>query len=148
MTAMDLLETIGSIKDKYVLEADCRSVHSQKHISIRRTLLIAAVIALILMLVGCAVVYILNLQNMKVGEYNAFIPSSEAKPIGQVISSKMISLQGFTGNPNCKASLEWQKFSEIYDQDGNLLKETDTHDFQEPIEYMSYYCYTQEMKKK
>lgn len=56
MTTMDLLETIGSIKDQYVLEADS-SAHSQKHISIRRTLLIAAVIALMLLLVGCAVAY-------------------------------------------------------------------------------------------
>lgn len=56
MTAMDLLEAIGSIKDQYVLEADS-STNSQKHISIRRTLLIAAVIALTLLLVGCAVAY-------------------------------------------------------------------------------------------
>lgn len=57
MTAMDLLETIGSIKDQYVLEADSSSSHSQKHISIHRTLLIAAVTALTLLLVGCAVAY-------------------------------------------------------------------------------------------
>ena len=35
----------------------------------RRPLLIAAVVAMLLMLVGCAVVYALRLQDLKIGEF-------------------------------------------------------------------------------
>lgn len=146
MTAMELLETIGSIKDKYVLEAYCNNASSQIHISIRRTLLIAAVITLALLLVGCAAVYVFSLQNMKIGSYSNTIPTCEADSSGSIVSSDMISLQGYAGTPNYKAALEWQKFLEDYDQDGELLKKADTDDFQVPMEYMSYNCYTQEMK--
>lgn len=146
MTAMELLETIGSIKDKYVLEVYCNKASSQRHISIRRTLLIAAVIMLVLLLVGCTAVYVLNLQNMKIGSYSNTIPTCEAESIGSIVSSDMISLQGYAGTPNYNAALEWQQFLEAYDQDGELLKKADTDDFQVPMEYMSYNCYTQEMK--
>ena len=111
MTAMDLLETIGSIKDQYVLEADS-SAHSQKHISIRRTLLIAAVIALMLLLVGCAVVYILRMQNLKVGEYSFYVPT-EYDENGNVIPVEtqepitLLSLQG----TNMEALAEWLAFT-------------------------------------
>ena len=36
--------------------------------SIRRPLLIAAIIAVMLLLVGCAVAFVLSIQNMKVGD--------------------------------------------------------------------------------
>jgi len=148
MTAMDLLETIGSMKDKYVLEAYCDSPHAQKHLSIRRILLIAAILTLAILLVGCAVVYVLNLQNMKIGKDTQIIPACKAESSGRIESSDIISLQGFAGTANFKASLEWRQFLETYDQDGELLKKADTDDFQEPIEYMAYNCYTQEMKEK
>lgn len=54
------------------------------HSRIRRPLLIAAIIATMLLLVGCAVAYVLSIQNMKVGddhyvtpvfdEYNIMVP--------------------------------------------------------------------------
>ena len=40
----------------------------KKRMSIRRPFLIAAIIALLLMLVGCAVVYVLSMQEIKLGE--------------------------------------------------------------------------------
>ncbi|MGN0977486.1 MAG: DUF4179 domain-containing protein [Faecousia sp.] len=58
MTAMDLLETIGCIKDSYVLEAHSAQKTKKKSVSLRRMLLIAAMIALMLLLVGCCVAYV------------------------------------------------------------------------------------------
>ena len=40
----------------------------KKRMSIRRPFLIAAIIALLMMLVGCAVVYVLSMQEIKLGE--------------------------------------------------------------------------------
>lgn len=55
MTELELLELLGSVKDSYV--ADARSP-VQKVRTLRRPLLIAAMIALALLLVGCTVAYV------------------------------------------------------------------------------------------
>ena len=61
MKAMDLLVGFGSVKDSYVIGAEefRQGKHNAqiKRISIRKAWLIAAVIALTLLLVGCAVAY-------------------------------------------------------------------------------------------
>lgn len=55
MTSMELLELLGSVKDSYV--ADART--PQKKIkTLRRPLLIAAIVTLMLLLVGCTVAYV------------------------------------------------------------------------------------------
>lgn len=58
MTSMELLEILGSARDKYVLEAHSDPAVPVKRVSLKRTLLIAAVIGLTLLLVGCAVAYV------------------------------------------------------------------------------------------
>lgn len=55
MTALELLELLGSAKDSYVAEA---RKPVQKVRTLRRPLLIAAMIALALLLVGCTVAYV------------------------------------------------------------------------------------------
>ncbi len=55
MTGMELLELLGNVKDSYVAEAH---TPVQKVRTFRRPLLIAAMIALALLLVGCTVAYV------------------------------------------------------------------------------------------
>ena len=61
MKAMDLLVGFGSVKDSYVISAEefrqGKQKAHMKRLSTRKMWLIAAVIALILLLVGCAVAY-------------------------------------------------------------------------------------------
>lgn len=61
MKAIDLLVGFGSVKDSYVIGAEefrqGRQKAQIKHLSTRKVWLIAAVIALTLLLVGCAVAY-------------------------------------------------------------------------------------------
>ena len=79
MKAMDLLVGFGSVKDSYVISAEefrqGKQKAQMKRLSTRKMWLIAAVIALMLLLVGCAVVYVLRMQNLKVGEYSFYIPT-------------------------------------------------------------------------
>lgn len=151
MTAMDLLETIGSIKDQYILEASS-GAHSKRHISIRRTLLIAAVVALMLLLVGCAVIYVLRMQDMKVGEYRFYVPA-EYDENGNVIpveSQEPITLLSLQGT-NMEALAEWVAFTNTYDQDGTILIEADGtgSEWELPDNYhLTYGCYRQEMVDK
>lgn len=55
MTSMELLELLGNVKDAYV--ADARTPVKKVH-TLRRPLLIAAIVALMLLLVGCTVAYV------------------------------------------------------------------------------------------
>ena len=57
MKAMDLLVGFGSVKDSYVISAEEFRQGKRKRLSTRKMWLIAAVIALTLLLVGCAVAY-------------------------------------------------------------------------------------------
>ena len=70
MKAMDLLVGFGSVKDSYVIGAEEFRQGKQKaqikRLSTWKAWLIAAVIALMLLFVGCAVVYVLRLQDMRV----------------------------------------------------------------------------------
>ena len=72
MNGKDLFLGLSYISRKYIEEAEeellLEKKTSRKMISFRRPLLIAAVLALALLLVGCAVVYALRLQDMSIGK--------------------------------------------------------------------------------
>ena len=125
MKAIDLLVGFGSVKDSFVIGAEEFRQGKQKaqikRLSGQKVWLIAAVIALMLLLVGCAVVYVLRMQNLKVGEYSFYIPT-EYDEDGNVIPAEsqepiiMLSLQG----TNMEALTEWVTFTNTYDQDGTI----------------------------
>ena len=68
MKAITLLESITGIRDKYILEAREEPSQQRKRPSRHRFLLIAAVIALMLLLVGC-VAYVLSLRDLKIADF-------------------------------------------------------------------------------
>ena len=122
MKAIDLLETMGSIRDRYILEAQ---EPEKRRLSLTRTLLIAAIISLLLLLVGCAVVYVLQLQDMKLSETTVSEPAWSG-PGGEYVPATEytvteLSLQGYSESPEQQAMLEWQAFTDTYDPDGTLL---------------------------
>lgn len=150
MTGKDLLIVLGDISLRYYDEAEYDTLDSiGKPKLLRRPLLVAAVVALMLLLVGCAAVYALRLQNLKMGEYShiqpRYIDAAGNKVAQTEVTREVISLQGVTGSPNFKASQEWFAFEQEYDTDHALLFETDKHPFHAPAEYDAYMVYTQEM---
>ena len=69
MTGKDLLIELGNINPQYYDEAERGLICAEKsRRTLRRPLLIAAIVAITLLLVGCAVVYTLRLQDMSVGK--------------------------------------------------------------------------------
>ena len=137
MKSMDLLETIGSIRDKYILEAHNQKAVQKKRIPAKRVLLIAAIISLMLLLVGC-VAYILGLKDMYLGEYTYNAGFDETGV------STSISLQGYVGTPNYQAAKEWQDYHSTCDpSDPDVIP-----GYESPMEYMAYLCYTPEMEAK
>ena len=57
-----------------------KTATGKKRLSVRKSILIAAVIALTLLLVGCAVAYVLSMQEIKIGEQQTFQDSFAYDP--------------------------------------------------------------------
>ena len=112
-----------------------------------KPLILAAIISLMVLLMGCAIVA-MHLQDLKIGV------RSSAK--GQILDSQgniiketnlvqdVISLQGINGSPSFMGAKEWFAFEETYDPDLKLVDE----EFIAPDAYDAYFIYNQEMKDK
>ena len=124
---------------------------------IRRPFLVAAIIAMMLLLVGCAIVYVLSMQEIKLGEQEVtydvydFDPrSGEAVAyVGQdTMTQQVLTLAGLSNTPAAKAAREWYDFTKEYDPDGTIRREVWGNEPEFPAEYYGYGLYTQEMKDK
>ena len=159
MTSIELLESFVVVKDNYVLEAHGeamtesniipyhRSTKSRRRMPMKRRFLIAALVAMMLLLMGCAIV-LMKLQEMKVGDWAYTYPEHAQEMAGETVTSELISMQGFMDSPNYQASKEWSDFLKTYDPEGKLLDSEKTGSYQPSMEYMAYTCYTQEMQEK
>lgn len=145
MTNHDLLDTIGDANGKYIWETQSHREHSsrkRKPIVFRRLWLIAAILALMLLLVGC-VAYVLSLNDLVVGQ-----ETRENRLTGETEVHSVLSLRGFAGTPGYLAGQEWYQWKQAYDPDGSI-QESDlawAEDFGEA--YADYSLYTREMKDK
>ena len=127
------------------------------HGRIRRPLLLAAVIAIMLLLVGCAVIYVLSLQEIKIGEqqtsYDAFAYDPDTGlPIEylgkEAVTEQVLSFAGMKDTPAFQAAQEWFDFKQAYDPDGEIQGSVWGNEPEFPAEYSGYGLYTQEMKEK
>ncbi|MGN0385542.1 MAG: hypothetical protein ACI4EX_06635 [Lachnospiraceae bacterium] len=82
MKAIDLLIGFGSVKDSYVISAEefrqGKKKAQIKRLSTRKMWLIAAIIALALLLVGCCAIIAMRLQHLTIREETASIPSEKS----------------------------------------------------------------------
>lgn len=127
----------------------------KKRMSIRRPFLIAAIIAMMLLLVGCAVIYVLSLQEIKLGDQTVTYDISKYDPVTGEISEgqesvhqQVLTLAGLSNTPAAKAAREWYEFTDSYDPDLEIKKSVwgNIPDFGD--KYYGYDLYTQEMKDK
>lgn len=95
----------GQVRDSYVVQAgqfrEGKQAPQTKRLSLRRPLL-----------VGCAVVYMLSLQDLKPGE-----EIREDSRTGTTEVRQVLSLQGVVGTPGYLASKEWYEWEQAYDPD-------------------------------
>ena len=155
MNSNDLFDIIGETPERYVLDAVNTQKTNFKALPPKRMWLIAAIIALILCLVGCTVAYMLSLQDMKVGEYNFYVPPAYDEegnliPVETHAPITQLSLQG----ANMEALSEWLAFTNAYDPDLEIAGQADQAakagnpwDIPENY-YVVYGCYSQEMVDK
>jgi len=143
MKPMVLLKSLNNVRDTYILAAeDFRQGRSRKTVSMKRILLIAAVIALSLLLVGCTIVYILSLQDMAFGTRTQEYYDGSSREV------TLLSIQGIQGSPGYQATKEWYEWLETYDTDMSVYhsEEAFSEDFGD--DYYAYNLYSREMKDK
>ena len=98
--------------------------------SIRRPLLIAALIALLLLLVGCAVVYVLKLENVKIGtgteqrDYSLVDGVYVEDP--HTVDTTTLSMAGLKGSNAYKACADFYAFKTKYTADGEEMGKAGT----------------------
>jgi len=149
MNGKDIFLGLSHISRKFINEAENDTIPHSSVKQLRRPLLVAAILAMMLLLVGCAVVYMLRLQDMKVGEAQHYTPTYYDKD-GNVIPMEtrkpitLLSLQGV----HMEALAEWVAFTESYDPDLSIAMEADKAGSSDaiPAQYhYTYDCYSQDM---
>ena len=106
---------------------------------------------MMLLLVGCAVVYALRLQDMSIGtETYTQTFDDDGKYLEEPVEKTrdIITIYGHSGDPIQKALTEWFDFLNTYDPDGKLMDNNPDHE-EIPNQYeYTYSCYTQAMVDK
>lgn len=158
MTGKDLLIALGDISQKYYDEGENGTIASpQSRKILRKPLLVAAVIALTLLLAGCAIVYVLSLKEIKLGDRTVTYDVYDYDPItGEALGNarqesqtqQVLTLAGLSGSPASKAAQEWYDFCESFDPDKAIQKSVWGKEPEFPAEYDGYGLYTQEQKDK
>ena len=150
MNANEILDMIGDAKGTYLWETQKYRDGTAGAKPLPRLWLVAAVIGLMLLLVGCTVAYVLRLQDLKVAEYRPTTPTVYDEN-GDVISlptlapRTQITLQG----ANQEALAEWNSFCQDYDPDGAIVTANDNNELGIPNRYyIPYGCYSWEMVNK
>ena len=160
MNSFDILQAMTDIPSDLVFSARNKLGYEQETAIARkaapkRIWLIAAVAALLLLLMGCAVSYFFSLQDMKVGEYNFYVPPAYDEdgnliPVETHAPITLLSLQG----TNMEALSEWRAFTDAYDPDYEIAGQADQAmkagkplGIPENYQY-TYGCYSQEMADK
>ena len=145
MTNLELLNILTNVRGEYILQAqELRSGQRKQQLYTmhrKRVFLIAAIISLLLLLVGCVAAF-LGLRDLSLG---TFIQDDN---FGGTVSGELLSLQGYVGTPEYMATKEWLAFSDNYDPDHKLMDLSAYDDYVEPEAYRIYNCYTREMVEK
>ena len=142
MNSNDLFDIIGETPERYVLDAANTKVVPVQKRPLKRMWLIAAIIAAMVFLMGCAIVYILSLEDM------AFGNSVQEYYDGSTEEITLLSLQGIQGTPGYQATKEWYEWLETYDIDGKVWDSHESYGADFGDAYYDYGIYSQEMKDK
>lgn len=119
MNGKDLLTGMSYVNSKYVEEAETSAFQeTSTPLRLKRPFLIAAIIALMLMLVGCAVVYVLRMQDIKIGEATAtrdyrLVDGTYVEDPHEV-SENILTLAGLKGTNAYLACADFYSFKEEY----------------------------------
>lgn len=148
MNGQEFLTAFSQIDDRFVEEA-AFSTPVRSH---RKLVVLALAAVLTVLLVGCAVAYVLNMENLKLGSQQSTqdVFSTEGDYVGQeTISEQVLTFSGLKGSANYQAARDWFNFTQSYDPEQEILSSV-WKNMPEYYygEYQAYDVYTDEMVAK
>lgn len=149
MNGKDIFMGLKYVGDDLIEKAEYGQFHAaegrESRLSLRRPFLIAAIIALMVLLMGCAILA-LNLKDMKIGEWTytepRYIDEAGNKIPATEKTMDILSIQGLAGSPEFLAAQEWEAYA------WHIPAEEFIDDFDAPAEYDAYLVANQEMQDK
>ena len=145
MTNLELMNILTNVRGEYILQAqELRSGNRKQplhRLHRKHVFLIAAVISLLLLLVGCAAVLI-GLQKITLGR----VTFPQYSQPGWTMD--LVSTNGYLDSVNYQATREWIDFITSYDTDRTLEQQKDSSGYTAPEDYRIYNCYTLQMQDK
>lgn len=154
MTAWELFQGMSAVSPQNLKEAEALQMASHTKRKRTRLLLIAAVIALMLLLVGCAVVYVLHASDLEVGKRNTtrnVFDAYHREIVGtEPVSQRVLTFSDLQGSPGYQAAREWFAFLKDYDPDGSIRRNSNgwAPTGENAADYDAYFLYSQEMVDK
>lgn len=159
MNSRDLIQSMNYVGEDLINEAEYGKFEVRRtqaetkaygHRRFHKPLLIAALIGLMVFLMGCAV-YVLKMQDLRLGQeeitYDAFDDSMEY--LGkETYTQEVFTLTGLEGTAQYQASKEWYDFKQSYDPDYKILESVKGNYPEFPAEYDAYGLYSLGMKNK
>ena len=152
MKSEKLLEAIGEAREEYVLSAlESRNGNGKtaKQPSLKRTWLIAAAIMLSLLLVGCTVIYVLNLEDFRIATSNGYrwYDRDGKRTPKTPTAFDVLSIQGAPGSPNQLAAKEWWAYVTTSELDEDWIGMEKDPLIPDNL-YYTYQCKTTEQANK
>ncbi len=165
MNGKDIIWGLKHVSDGIVEEAEYGSFPvsvENAHRWFRRPFLIAAIIGLLMLMMGCAA-YFYSLKQLVVIDHSEDViatieeddtglisddiaESSQETISGPIVAEKILSMQGYEGSPSYNALQEWLTYATEYTIQNPELRFSD--EFQRPEAYTEYSCYSQDMVDK
>lgn len=167
MNGQNLLIGLSHIDRKFVEESENDTVSGMKGTYeksgqgrkvFRKPLFIAAIIGLLMLLIGCTA-YFYSLQQLVVIDNTKEVIAVVEEDIsenttekfpeidaGPYVAEKVLSLQGYEGSPAYQALQEWSEYAIDYTIQNPELRFSS--DYQRPEAYTDYPCYSQDMVDK
>ncbi len=116
MTNQQLLDLLNEAKEVYLWEAIRSRDRAKKAPSLRRSVLIAAAVALAALLVGCGMAYALHLHQLR---------------LDMTASGQVLTLSGLEGSANYRAAKEWYTYRQDHNTQAAVQEDL-------PAEYAGY----------
>ena len=144
MNAMDMICGLNNVQERYIAAAAKFRQGKPKRLPARKLWLIAAAAVLTALLGGCAVVYVMRLQDLKIGQFRYTAPvvydeRGETVPVPTHPLQTVLSAQG----ANRQALMEWN----AYCQQNGTAGEREAAEIPEQYRWV-YGCSSWEMVEK
>lgn len=148
MNADQLLDIIGSARDRYVADA-LAPVKAKPRLRLNRLVLIAALLAVTMLLAGCVAV-VLHLRDLQVARDTV---AQDRDIYGNLqeecyLPVNILYLHTPGNEALAQAAGEWYEFTQSYDADHSIRAEFEDDGFSPDNSIFLYSCWNEEMEEK